>query len=945
MRDLLRDDDTLFSFERVMLNPIGYHQVRSATQRAVLWAVRSIYWDVAQFSRFAARRGDKDLLSFLYHVEVFLGTSLPSNRQLRAQRILTRFLFKTSTLRGQSPTGAIPAMPAPQLSGSLSTSAESSCQPDPIRLSTHRSGSAGRAGAVAAEGDRTASRKSSNESTSATKQRTVSPKERNYQRWVNHNNIMCSFQRGGCMGLRMRREGTDVMWIQRLLLDWLDESGEFPIGGPLASLCHILLSVEYLMGRTCEMVSRLSPEELSGMRVLVEEKLGSALASLDRGGYLESTQFVRMIWSTICSANKLPAMLDSRLLECATAAADDASSPTPVASEDAVKELQTPIVTLGRSEDGPWTAAQASVPVMRTLSALPEADERTEQEKRATSSSAPRETEQEPDTEILAVRVADMVNLPSPPGSVGRRHSLTSLSARRVNRRASDPGLSRAFGSSVVPLDLEMVDDPGPLSQQGRSRSPGPAATPSPAKSKNLNRTVSNLLGLLNRHAESLVGIAGSLPAMPQVIEAVRNCVEDSETIGTSSDLFSILAAVVLELLRAKHWIDFRGSPEWITFLQCVQKQKQPVSEKDFQLLRVVGRGGFGSVTACVKADTGRLYALKTMSKRRIREKHAESFVLNERAVLCKVKSPFVVGLSYAFQTEESLMLVQDLLIGGDLTYHLSISPTRCLGEERTRFYTAQLVLALESLHSQGIVYRDLKPENVLLDERGNAALVDLGLAAIVPPSGFISGRCGTRGYWAPEMLMRSSSGSQLYSYAVDWWSLGCVVYELLHGVCPFRSQQARAMDPKNKQAAMDMATLRLSVGCDPRRASPMAQRFIARLLTRDPRSRLGSRGAHEVRSHPWFTGINWEALEAGHIKPPFQPEVAINASSQASIGEFEIIKEGPMTDLEQSMYKDWNAVDPSAFQREMAEYLIWREVEEEDGPLVRVQSGCCCVM
>jgi len=192
--------------------------------------------------------------------------------------------------------------------------------------------------------------------------------------------------------------------------------------------------------------------------------------------------------------------------------------------------------------------------------------------------------------------------------------------------------------------------------------------------------------------------------------------------------------------------------------------------------------------SACKKGTSGKLYAMKVMNKKRIKIKKAEKLTLNEQKCLADVDSPFVVKLSYSFQSKTDVFLILDLMTGGDLSFHLSLKgrfPTKeCL------YYGARIMLGLQALHDRGYVYRDLKPENCLLGEDGRVKLTDLGLATKVTPT--LSGAAGTRGYWAPEMLRRDKNGKRMtYDHMVDWFSFGCCLAEFISGTNPFRSEPA----------------------------------------------------------------------------------------------------------------------------------------------------------
>lgn len=288
--------------------------------------------------------------------------------------------------------------------------------------------------------------------------------------------------------------------------------------------------------------------------------------------------------------------------------------------------------------------------------------------------------------------------------------------------------------------------------------------------------------------------------------------------------IFDEIEACVLCSLEQMHLKDFRASVfhrRLVSFL-CLQTRR--ISEDDFTVLRILGRGGFGMVNGCIKRTSASLYAMKVMNKKMIKKKHAEKLCVAERKILAMISSPFVVCLKYAFQTPEELFLVLDLKTGGDLSFHLNRSR---FTEPQVRFWAAQILLGLHHLHEKNVVYRDLKPENILLDEKGNCSISDLGLAVEITPT--LSGRCGTRGYWAPEMLLRDENGQRMvYNHTVDWWSYGCLVYELLYGKCPFRTSKAKALH-EDKQQAYDKATLELTPTYDPKYFSPEAADLIQR--------------------------------------------------------------------------------------------------------------------
>ncbi|ETP30808.1 AGC/GRK/BARK protein kinase [Phytophthora nicotianae P10297] len=405
--------------------------------------------------------------------------------------------------------------------------------------------------------------------------------------------------------------------------------------------------------------------------------------------------------------------------------------------------------------------------------------------------------------------------------------------------------------------------------------------------------------------------------------------------------LFDELEACVLCSLEQYHLKAFRASAFHKRLIAFLFLQKRRVSEDDFTVLRVLGRGGFGMVNGCIKRTSASLYAMKVMNKKMIKKKHAEKLCLAERKVLAMISSPFVVCLKYSFQTPEELFLVLDLRTGGDLSFHLNRAR---FSETQVRFWAAQILLGIQHLHEKNIVYRDLKPENILLDEKGNCSISDLGLAVEVTPT--LTGRCGTRGYWAPEMLLRDENGNRLvYNQTVDWWSYGCLVYELLYGKCPFRTSKAKALH-EDKQQAYDKATLELTPAYDPKYFSPEAAELIQRLLIRDPTKRLGAKGAEEIKRMRFFSSIDWAQMEQMQVPPPFVPDNEINAASQADIGSFDIsiVKGIKLSEQEQAAYSGWDYVCPETFQREAVEYLVW-EVKHGPCTIGANNNSCCSIL
>ncbi|ORX81912.1 Pkinase-domain-containing protein [Basidiobolus meristosporus CBS 931.73] len=284
------------------------------------------------------------------------------------------------------------------------------------------------------------------------------------------------------------------------------------------------------------------------------------------------------------------------------------------------------------------------------------------------------------------------------------------------------------------------------------------------------------------------------------------------------------------------------------------------VGPEDFEQLKVIGRGAYGKVLLVRQKATGRCFAMKVLKKASIivHTKNTE-YSKTERAILEEVSHPFIVKLFYAFQTNAKLYLILDYVAGGELFTHMA--KERMFEEDVARFFTAELVLALEHLHSLGIIYRDLKPENCLLDNEGHIVLTDFGLSkvALNTNDGKTNTMCGTTQYMAPEVLLEV-----YYDKAVDWWSLGIMIYDMLTGAPPFKGSNRK----KTMEAILNKK-LRF-----PNYISPDAKDLMTRLLRKSPAVRLGSGpdGASAIKKHPFFRTIDWKALARREIKSPIIP-------------------------------------------------------------------------
>ncbi|CAI5695944.1 unnamed protein product [Oreochromis niloticus] len=294
------------------------------------------------------------------------------------------------------------------------------------------------------------------------------------------------------------------------------------------------------------------------------------------------------------------------------------------------------------------------------------------------------------------------------------------------------------------------------------------------------------------------------------------------------------------------------------------------VGIENFELLKVLGTGAYGKVFLVRKVsghDAGKLYAMKVLKKATIVQKaKTAEHTRTERQVLEHIRqSPFLVTLHYAFQTETKLHLILDYVNGGELFTHL-VQRVR-FKEQEVALYSGEIVLALEHLHELGIVYRDLKLENILLDSNGHIVLTDFGLSKEFDQAERAFSICGTIEYMAPEIVEGGESG---HDKAVDWWSLGVLMYELLTGGSPFTvdGDENSHTDIAKRIAKKDPPF--------PKDMGPLAKDLIQRLLIKDPKKRLGSgpNGAENVKKHPFYQKINWEDLAAKKVPAPFKPVI-----------------------------------------------------------------------
>ncbi|OBZ72473.1 Serine/threonine-protein kinase 32A [Grifola frondosa] len=327
-----------------------------------------------------------------------------------------------------------------------------------------------------------------------------------------------------------------------------------------------------------------------------------------------------------------------------------------------------------------------------------------------------------------------------------------------------------------------------------------------------------------------------------------------------------------------------------------------------FDLHRAVGKGAFGKVRVVEHKRSKNLYALKYIDKARCIKQKAIANIIQERRLLEEIDHPFIVNLRYAFQDDENCFFVLDLMLGGDLRFHLE--RLRRLPEEAVRFWVAELSCALEYLHRQRIIHRDLKPDNILLDAMGHAHITDFNVAIHYSDRRLHTSVAGSMAYMAPEVVGRKG-----YTWCVDWWSLGVVAWELLFHRRPF---DGRSSERIIHSILKD--TIRLPSSAKDR-CSQEGQDFILALLDRNPNTRLGCKdkelGIDDVRTHPWMAAIDWDSIENKDVQPTFVPDMKkANFDVSHELDEF-LLVEKPLTHSRRKANPDLEKMKPELRQLE----------------------------
>uniref|UniRef100_A0A8C2V8H1 G protein-coupled receptor kinase n=1 Tax=Chinchilla lanigera TaxID=34839 RepID=A0A8C2V8H1_CHILA len=422
-------------------------------------------------------------------------------------------------------------------------------------------------------------------------------------------------------------------------------------------------------------------------------------------------------------------------------------------------------------------------------------------------------------------------------------------------------------------------------------------------------------------------------PLLPEIpAAAVRECRWDLNQ-QFCKNIFEGCASVVHNYLSKKPFEEYQESPYFSRFLQWKWLERYPVSKNTFRNYRVLGKGGFGEVCACQVRATGKMYACKKLEKKRIKKRGGEAMALNEKRLLEKVHSRFVVNLAYAYETKETLCLVLTIMNGGDLKFHIYNLGSPGFDEKRAVFYAAEVCCGLEDLQRERIAYRDLKPENILLDDYGHIRISDLGLAVEIPEGQMVRGRVGTVGYMAPEVI-----NNEKYSFSPDWWGLGCLIYEMIQGHCPFRK-------PKEKVKREEVERrVRKDTEEYSEKFSEDTKSICRMLLAKNPNERLGCKGdgAAGVKKHPVFKDINFSRLEANMLEPPFRPDPnAIYCKDVLDIGRFSVVKGVYLDTADDNFYAQFATGCVSIpWQKEMIESGCFKDINDSENKRVEEKAS-----
>ncbi|KAI0201576.1 kinase-like domain-containing protein [Astrocystis sublimbata] len=337
------------------------------------------------------------------------------------------------------------------------------------------------------------------------------------------------------------------------------------------------------------------------------------------------------------------------------------------------------------------------------------------------------------------------------------------------------------------------------------------------------------------------------------------------------------------------------------------------VNLNHFRLLRVVGRGAFGKVRIVERKDTGLSFALKYIRKDEVVRSESVRNIIRERRMLEHVNHPFICNLRYSFQDIEYMYLVVDLMSGGDLRFHIS---RKTFTEDAVQFWISELACALRYVHRQGIIHRDVKPDNVLLDADGHVHLTDFNVASDVIPGKLLTSKSGTLAYLAPEVY-----GGKGYDVRADWWSLGVVFYECIYNKRPFEGNSETSLTNVILHATAKFPQTQPPVSND-------CVRAIRRALEPNPDMRLGHTWEDFIYD-PFFASIDFDMLEAKQIEPVFVPS-ADKTNFDATYDLEELLLEEAPLEARARRQKPRERLKDDATDKEIREEELYRSIERD---------------
>ena len=295
------------------------------------------------------------------------------------------------------------------------------------------------------------------------------------------------------------------------------------------------------------------------------------------------------------------------------------------------------------------------------------------------------------------------------------------------------------------------------------------------------------------------------------------------------------------------------------------------VEINDFEKIKTIGRGYVGKVLLVKYNQNDKLFAMKSIRKDQIISEGILDNILVERNILLLNQSPFLLSLSFFLQTSERIYFITPFLKGGDLFHKLKNDIF--FPEDLVKFYTAQIAIALQDLHDLGFAYRDLKPENVLIDEDGYIKLCDFGASVKMKGTEKENTFAGSPEYAPPEMICREG-----HTFMCDWWSFGVLLYELLYGKTPFFNENTNRMYDLIKSGSISFPKYIILEEKEKKyKVSEDAKDLISKLLEKDPGVRLGRKGLKEIKKHPFFNNIKFDSIRKKKIKAPFKPKTEEN--------------------------------------------------------------------